>query len=166
VTFKPTGGGSSAPVVGAQVTHGPFGPFNFNTPNLNTGISFFIGTLSDILIDVWMEVLTAFNGTTPKADCGFISGLFSNANYLRPLDVTGADVATVPGVQWGVRTTFKNTGLRSQSMFQLRDAPSRFTGAIGLQVWVSQTGTSGGAAVGGTTGSLQVFIATSTPSPT
>lgn len=45
-------------------------PFAFDTPGLLAGYSFFTPTPDDILLDLWIEITTVWDGTTPLGDVG------------------------------------------------------------------------------------------------
>ncbi len=59
---------------GATV-RGPYS-FTYATAGLAVGVTFYTPTVADILLDAWIEVDTAWDGTTPKGDIGF--GGFDN----------------------------------------------------------------------------------------
>lgn len=68
---KGGGGGGSGNVT---VRHFPFA---YNLAGLNNGVTLYTPTLGDIVLDAWIEVDTAWNGTTPLGDVGFnTSGTF------------------------------------------------------------------------------------------
>lgn len=68
-------------------------PFAFNTPNILTGAAIYTPTVGDVLLQAWVEINTAWDGTTPLGDFGsFVgtAGLFNNtAGAL--VDMTAAD---------------------------------------------------------------------------
>lgn len=43
-------------------------PFAFDTASLTTGAPLYTPTVNDILIDGWVEIVTAWDGTTPQGD--------------------------------------------------------------------------------------------------
>lgn len=45
-------------------------PFAYNTPGILTGAALYTPTVGDILLDAWIEIDTAWNGTTPGSDVG------------------------------------------------------------------------------------------------
>ena len=84
-------------------------PFAFDTPDILTGAALYTPTVDDILIDAWIEIDTAWDGTTPFGDFGTFGGGAGNLGFLRGLsnfavDMTQADDATDPGAGflWGV----------------------------------------------------------------
>ena len=58
-------------------------PFTYATPNIATGAALYTPTIGDVLLDAWIEIDTAWNGTTPLCDIGFgvasMYGLFDLA---------------------------------------------------------------------------------------
>jgi hypothetical protein len=152
-------------LTGSVVVRGPYS-FAYNTASINSGVTVYTPTSDDILIDVWIEVTTAFNGTTPKADVGSFSGTTSglfdiNANAV-PLGT--ADSTTAGGAGISVNTTAGVMTLSSQDGGSTkRMAASRFTSTTPLKLVVSQTGLSGGTAVGGSAGAGKLYIVTATP---
>ncbi len=75
--FTPGGGGGAGSVIVRKF------PFAFDTPNILTGAALYTPTVGDILLDAWIEIDTAWNGTTPHGDMGsFVSnnhGVFGQA---------------------------------------------------------------------------------------
>lgn len=63
-------------------------PFAYNTPGLAAGHTVFTPTVGDVLLDLWLEVDTAWNGTTPFFDVGTFtsttSGIFAANNGGNP----------------------------------------------------------------------------------
>lgn len=50
-------------------------PFAFDTANIVIGADMYTPALDEVLIDMWIEVLTAWDGTTPTAEVGrFLAG--------------------------------------------------------------------------------------------
>ncbi len=86
--WQVVGGGGSA---GASIVRAF--PFAFDTPNILTGAALYTPTVGDILLDAWIEIDTAWDGTTPLGDFGQFStqfGLYHNLG-LGVLDMTLAD---------------------------------------------------------------------------
>ncbi len=173
-----TGSASGQPIsptglaaTGVAIVRGPFS-FAFNTAGLTTGVTIYTPTVSDILLDAWIEVDTAFDGTTPLADIGTFSGttsgLFKNTPlYADAIYLAAADTANSgAGVLQGTATDFKNitlSGADAVSTHVNRVVPARFTAATPLKLVVSQTGLAGGTAIGGAAGAGRVYIVTATP---
>jgi len=160
-TWQAGGGGSQT------VVRGPLS-FAFNTAGLANGVTVYTPTVNDLLLDAWIEIDTAFDGTTPKGDIGtFVgttSGLFASVSAL--VDISHADVETAGT---GVRVNLVTSAAMSLVMAPLvfgsaaRPAPARFTATNPLLLVVSQDGTKGGAAIGGTAGAGRLYIVTATP---
>jgi hypothetical protein len=169
-SWSPAGGGSQP---GAARVLGPF-PFTHATAGLAAGVAFYTPTIGDILLDGWIEVDTAFDGTTPKGDIGtFVgntSGLFGNDTL--PIDLTKADN------QGGGTGVLLNDNIKQNALAlagavtnagvpeNYRVTPAKFTAANPLKVVVSQDGTAGGVATGSTVGAAAVYIVIATPSLT
>lgn len=84
------GGGGSQPLV-----HIAF-PFAFDTPDIYTANGVPVGYTSnphDVLLDAWIEVVTAWDGDTPDSDLGFFAagkdGWFGDLGFVT--DLTSAD---------------------------------------------------------------------------
>lgn len=85
----PGGGSAGSPIVRKF-------PFAYNTPDLLTGAAVYTPTVGDILMDAWIEIDTAWDGTTPLGDIGEFDpggsgGLFSS--IASAVDMTIADFA-------------------------------------------------------------------------
>lgn len=168
--FQGTQTGISASTPGAARVLGPF-PFAFNTAAINDGVVFYTPTVGDILLDCWVSVLIAFDGTTPLADIGEggnNKGIFNNFD-------TGVDVSAADGVDTFSGLFYNKSGDQKLSTTELsadttlggfRMTPGKFVSATPWKVWVSQNGQIGGTAVGGTTGSAVVYLVVATPSLT
>lgn len=170
-----TGGGSP----GAARVLGPF-PFAFDTPDIENGVAFYTPTIGDILLDAWIEVDTAFDGTTPMADIGDFSndsGWFAGDNY--PVDIAVPD--DFSAFDYGGSTLLSQgvaspSHASSLSLMQVqapgsftylqRGVPGKFAAANPIKVVVSQDGKKGGTAVGGTAGAGAVYLVVATPSLT
>jgi hypothetical protein len=164
-----TGGGSQ---LGVAIVRGPFS-FAFDTPGLTDGVIFYTPTVDDVLLNVWFEIDTVFDGTTPQADVGTFVGTNSGlwaATISRGFSLT--DIGTQDaGTGLYLACGFHNiTGAGGiAELYALGgDAgenvvPGRFTATNPLKLVVSQNGQKGGAAVGGTMGAARLYIVTATP---
>lgn len=158
------------PALGSPVVRGPF-TILFNDAGLNAGITFYTPTVGDLLLDVAVFIDTVFDGTTPKGDIGSgvgtNAGLFAVSGFglirgdmakIAPAGA-GLSVSADPGGTWAVGSaaaTFSTgTGLAP--------VPAIFTAADPLLLWMTQDGTQGGAAIGGTAGAARLYIVTATP---
>ncbi len=89
------GGGGGTPAGVSVVRHFPF---TYNSPSILTGFAVYTPTVGDILLDGWLEIDTAWDGTTPTFDFGSFdgqsTGIISNSdNQSQPL-LTVADADT------------------------------------------------------------------------
>ena len=157
------GGGSA----GSPVVRGPF-PFAFDTPNIENGVAFYTPTINDILLDGWIEVDVAFDGTTPKGDISQFTGAASPRGLFSWLLSFAIDLAFVDSINGGGgpmnNSEFgnKNVGFNASGATTQRSF-GKFVSVDPMQVVVSQNGQKGGAAVGGTAGSGAVYLVTATP---
>jgi hypothetical protein len=137
---RTSGGGGSGGAGGQTVRKFPFA---YNTPSLDTEAALYTPTIGDILYDGWIEVDTAWNGTTPKGDIviqGAIVGLFYNA--AEPLDMTSADATVDTGM---LSSGGSGPSLQATNNFSAgaptRNVPAKFVTADPVCVVVSQDGT-------------------------
>ena len=90
------GGGAGAPTVRKF-------PFAHNTPGILTGAALYTPTVNDVLLDAWIEIDTAWDGTTPQGDYGTFSpgpaGLINAAlnSITSAMDMTEADAPSSGG---------------------------------------------------------------------
>jgi hypothetical protein len=165
-------GGGSQP--GAARVIGPF-PFTSVTPNLALGVDFYVPTVGDLLLDFWVEITTAWNGTTPLCDIGSASvfasgpGMISRCSNGFPCDLGNVDDSGAFGTNMLVGTGFAEGGIAgnvaaaSFNNTVARLLPARFVTADPLQVVVSTDGTTGGSATGATLGASAIYIKIATP---
>lgn len=142
--------------------------FAFNTPSLTTGVTVLNPTPGDILLDAWVEVDTAFNGTTPHADIGDFNGAntgwFAEAGQIIDLSVADAAAGSGPlllnkSVVGGRATDLAAEGFAGQ----LREVPGKFQSPAPVLLVVSQNGQKGGTATGATAGLGVLYLLTATP---
>lgn len=140
--------------------------FAYDTPNLNTGVTVWTPAIGDVLLDAFFSVNTAFDGTTPMADIGqFLSagttGVFASligTGMLPPLG--NADLTTEgPSPMWGLSQELAGSaayagGYSGVTTFRTTDP---------LLLVVSQDGTKGGTAIGGTAGAASLYLVVATP---
>ena len=74
--------------------------FDHTTEGLATGVVAFTPTVGDIIFDAWIEVDTAFNGTTPTGDLGSFTGdpavgWYRSLSGGAVIDMTQADVTSL-----------------------------------------------------------------------
>ncbi len=129
---------------------------------LAVGIPILVPAPGLTLLDAWIEVITAFNGTTPKADIGTFSGqntgLYNLAAWTTAVDLTAADgVAGGAGLRVGNAATFNGNLQLEQAAGQAgsgkgRVVPAVFTDVLPLLVLATQSGQKGGTALDSTAG--------------
>ena len=154
-------------------------PFAFNSPGILTGHTVYTPTVGDILLDAWIEIDTAWNGTTPKGDFGDFPavkyGWFSGFSYDgNPIDMTKVDtlnsdstiLAQNTNAGDGIPVTLSAmnvTYAASVTTVGTRLVPGKFTTADPIKVCVSQDGTNTGANPGSTQGAAVLYLVTATP---
>src|ERR1700741_1647863 len=125
-------------------------PFAFDTPDLLTGVALYTPTVGDILLDAWIEVFEAWDGTTPKGDLGTFTGgrfgVWSNGNA--PLDLTQVDDTSVDN---GLLNQVVGSGNQNMPLSSLnavaggsnlnRMVPAKFITTDPIKVVVSRDGT-------------------------
>jgi len=154
------------------VIRGPF-PFTHSTAGLTSGVTLYTPAIGDVIYDIGVSVVAAFNGTTPKADVGTFSG--GNSGLFDELagaviDLTAIDAAAtdnaglslVGGPNW-LQAAVGSAGAGAGATYV--PTPIIVTAANPLLLVVNQTGAKGGSAVGGTTGAGAVYVLTQTPVP-
>lgn len=134
-------------------------PANFDTAGLaSSGLVIETPEAGDLILDAWIDVDTAWNGTTPKADIGFFqggaAGIFAHGSGA--VDLTQAD-ATYDNLV----TNVGNAGV----LRTVKAVAARVVAKAPLLLVVSQNGLLGGAAVGATQGHLTAYIRLATPDP-
>jgi hypothetical protein len=163
--ISPTAAIAASKLTGVAVVRGPYS-FAFNTASINSGVTVYTPTAQDILIDAWIEITTAFDGTTPKADIGSFSGTTSGLWDIggNAIPLGTADSTSVGGAGISVSNTAGVLALSAQDGGSTkRLSHSRFTAATPIKLVVSQTGLSGGTAIGGTAGAAKLYLITATP---
>lgn len=160
------GGGGSHP--GAARVLGPF-PFAFDDAGLADGIALYTPTVGDVLLNAWIEIDIAWDGTTPKVDIGQgdANGMFGNSN---PQNASLADDTAGAG---SGSNFLSNTNQAALALWDLADSagsynsrlvPGKFLTTNPMYVWVSQDGSRGGADPGASQGSGAVYLVVATPS--
>lgn len=161
-----TGGGSTA---GAARVLGPF-PFAYNTAGLNDGIELWTPSVGDVLLDAWIHVTTAFDGTTPQGDIGWgdaAIGIFNTVgNGTAALTPAVSTVNSQIQNQADVAASISSSIATSYAGSTVAVWRFVFVGSEPLLFWASQNGQRGGTAVGGTAGAGAVYLVVATPSLT
>jgi len=159
--------------------------FAHNTPNILTGATFFTPTVGDILLDGWLEVGTAWDGTTPLFDFGDFTlshnGIFfglSLAVDVKQADVTPALTPFGTLMQGNVDNyilsnelvgtnvqdaTVSGSAISYNPNNATRSIPAKFTSATPFKMVVSQNGANNGADPGSTVGAGILYLVTATP---
>lgn len=159
---------------GATTLHGPFA-FAYNTAGILAGLTVYTPTAGDWLLDAWIDVTVAFNGTTPFADIGnfnngtskglfaqYVSGasgvdlsgagnVVTGSAHLRSISNNGSRV--IPSLD-SVQASAAFTSSGSQSAY----FPVQFITADPLLLCVSTTGKTGGSAIGGSAGAASLYL--------
>jgi hypothetical protein len=166
-----TGGGGSAnsPITRAF-------SFAYDTADITTGAALYTPTPGDILLDAWVEIDTAWDGTTPTGDVGFFgadtNGLYYYAThpYTELIDMSSADIEE--GADYVYAGFFQQRALSSAVISgggvgdvpaYRRVVPGKFTTTDPIGIIVNQTGAVGGASSGSSVGAGVLYIITVTP---
>lgn len=156
------GSGSQAGLVRCEST-----PFAYDTPGLVDGITVYAPAVGDLLIDAWIDVITAWNGTTPTADMSqftgalaphglwYYSGAMPDLTVVRTVDQGGGPTIHAGG--GGSDTNLARGGGGDR-------IPSTFVTDDPLLLVVSQDGAKGGASPGASQGSAIAHVLIVTPS--
>lgn len=166
-------------------------PFAFNTPGLLTGLSLYVPTIHDVLLDIWLEVTTAWDGTTPLGDVGTLhlgAGVWATL-FGQPIDMEQADGLGIgfnnliqgktmsdfqiandsligtssSGGFYAVAGAAVNVAANPINSGGYRALPGKFTTTGPIKVCVSQDGTTSGADPGSTVGAAVLYLVTATP---
>lgn len=163
--FTAVSGGSGASgavrLVTLDVTHA--------TSGLAAGVTIFTPAVGDRIIDGWIEVDTAWDGTTPKAIiCDAGGGDY--VTYV-PRDLTLADYSGDGNLQAGNGSAAQPNGQETGSQQSTYDAgsgtyrtvPAKVLTAAPIVLAVSQNGYPGGDPTGSTVGAATACILVVTP---
>lgn len=175
VGWQTVEGGSQS---GAPRVLGPF-PFAFDDAGLNDGIEFYTPTVDDILLDAWIEIDEAWDGTTPLGDIGFFdtqyggfygsfyaSVLMSLSDFENPAGLlVGQDHPDDSSAVGTVTLSALNYNASTFGAYRFtRTAPAKFSSGAPLKFVVSVDGGAGSAAPGASQGSCGVYLIVVTPS--
>jgi len=150
-------------------------PFAYNTPNLLTGAAVYTPTAGDLLLDAWVEVDTAWNGTTPLCDYGTF---VANSGWLAQgaqgaFDIGAADAQNAFFATGG--NLLSGSPVPSDDLYASahqgpantygaqRALPAKFVAATAVKVCVSQDGKDNGADPGSTQGAAILYLVVCTP---
>lgn len=177
----------TASVAGGQIIKAY--PFSYNDEGLSTGESLASVSAGDLLIDAWIEIDTAWDGTTPLIDYGIAgyssSGFLNNwgsgaadaseadqgvFTYLKGPSGRGFRVSQLSlsaTVDWASQSSFPDGGLfdtpPQPAEYPQRIVPLKFVDDSSIEIWVTQTGFKGDADPGSTQGSGILYLVTATP---
>ncbi len=157
-------------------------PFAFDSAGISTpggaipGFPVYVPTIGDILLDLWVEIGTAWDGLTPAGDVGMfttgIGGWFDQAGHGASIDMTVMDGHEVQDVGFLTAGHNQPTGLLSETTLATfvspvglgtRIVPGKFVTADPIKVVVSQDGTNTGADPGSAHGAAILYVVTATP---
>jgi hypothetical protein len=144
-------------------------PFAFDTPGLLTGATVYTPTVGDLLLDLWIEIDTTWDGTTPLCDVGMFIG--ANRGWFAYNGSGAVNMALTAdstngfgyGVLSGGPVSLAQNLALSGAYGGNRQLPARFTIADPVKVVVSQDGTNTGANPGSTQGAAVLYVVTATP---
>jgi hypothetical protein len=140
--------------------------FAYNTTNIRNGVTAYTPTVGQILYNAWIQVLVAFNGTTPKADISQFTGALAPSGLWQQASA-GFDPLTaaqsIDSAGGGPAGPGLGAGSPEGSLLVQNALPAVFTTTDPLLLVLSQDGNKGGAAVGGTTGSAVLHLLLLTP---
>lgn len=167
-------------------------PFAYNTPGLALGTPVYTPTVGEILLDAWIEIDTAWDGTSPFGDAGafvgantgYFTGLTGYPVFMSQADVelsgrkmlvglnTGSGVA-ISTLRSAISMLQTQAGANPQDLafrddvFSLvagtRFFPAKFTTTDPVKVAVSQNGTNTGLDPGSTQGVAILYLVTVMP---
>ena len=146
-------------------------PFAYNSAGLDTGLALYTPTEGDVLLEAWIEITQAWDGTTPSGDffmngnSGFYNdlggGLLPSTIDMTVADDSPLDISATTGVS-DLRS-FAYASNTSATTGKGRLLPGSFTTGAPIQVVVSQTGSVGGGDPGSTQGAAILYLVTATP---
>jgi hypothetical protein len=169
-------GGGGAP--GASIVR-KF-PFAFDSPGILTGFDVYTPTIGDVLLDAWIEIDTAWDGTTPLFDFGDFTGGPASTDEgwfgqgtVGALSLGFADGSFLSSLLLGQENNgttdsdFQQASVAAMGQFsgnsRWRSLPAKFIVADPIKVCVSQDGTTTGADPGSTVGAGALYLVTATP---
>lgn len=153
-------------------------PFAFDTPGILTGAVVYTHGVGEMLLNAWIKITQAWDGTTPTADFGHYAaghGLLREINndmftpwklndpgYLK-MQMSYAQMAAISDASWLL--TVAGGFLVSGDMSDVSTyVPNLFHPEVPeVKICVSQDGTNTGADPGSTQGSGILYLVTATP---
>lgn len=148
--------------------------FAYNTPNLATGAPLYTPTVGDWLVNGWIEVTTAWDGTTPLGDFGLLTAAFPGflATMGADIGIANAAVTVMTAVATPGTTGITSYPVGLQPLAALAAdltaleatiIPGRFVTADPICAVVSTDGTVTGGDPGATQGAARLILVTSSP---
>lgn len=169
VRLRGTLSGSGGPGLSVR---GPFVITSADVTANDAPIPIYTPGVGDLLLDVWVQLVTLFNVNNAKADVGqFLGGTttgwFKSSTFGQGLEVDQFGHADAPpnthdqllGNLGGGNIALSVASVSASK----RNAPAIFTGTAPVQVVVSVSGAAGGGALGSSAGELHVFLLVATP---
>jgi len=142
--------------------------FTYATANLDTGAPLYVPTPGDFLLDAWISVDTAFDGTTPLGDLliqGF-AGFIATINTALSIHVfQDMKTAWIVGPTGTMFDSDENNDIAALSSYllALQYVPSKFATNAPVCMVVSKDGTPTGGDPGSTVGAGTLYLVTATP---
>ena len=146
--------------------------FTYATADLNEGVAIFTPAVGTVITDIWVAIATAFDGTTPTADVGTFNGGDTGV-----FDEVGVAAVSLANADAAVDNNAGLTNPPSATTLSASVIASASGDIAGLLAWyltvtednplllvVSQDGTLGGDAIGGSAGAGTVYIFGAVPS--
>ena len=122
-------------------------PFAFDTPNLLTGADLYNPTIGDLLLAGWIEIVTPWDGTTPKGDFGsfIVNDRVVQAESIGAglCDVVGSGVMSMdqpPTTPAGAGLVIPQVQQGGAILAGGGKVPGRFTTNNAIRAMVSQSG--------------------------
>ncbi len=135
---------------------------------LAAGMTVVTPEVGDILLDAWIDVSTAFDGTTPQGEIGtftlFTFGLFSGYGQGTVLLGQAASEDFGGIIAGGQPTLLAQTNANVLSQGDVTGVPARITAANPIKVVASQNGEQGGTAINSTAGAATAHVLLLRPS--
>ena len=131
------------------------------TAGLNTGVPLYVPRVGEIVTAVWVDITTAFDGTTPLLDVGQFTDAGTDG-WIVTAGGTGVDCSAASTIASGGTTgavIMSDVGAASTPVC----LPARCPTEAPILVVVSQDASKGGTAVGGTAGAATVYVETIRP---
>lgn len=130
--------------------------FAFDKAGLAAGVNVIVPAVDSLLLNSWLEVDTAWDGTTPLGNVGTAVGTATGLF----VDITAGavDMTKADDESYGTGTKINRFWPSLNGDVASRAAPARFTATNPLKVWVSQDGNAGGADPGASQGAAVVWV--------